>query len=279
MARVLVMAERTCGGSADPFCHSFTELLFELRVDEVFVREGAIPLFLGHHLLFFNDELVQRLAGEEAFAGDVGAGLVAEVRLQERHDAERTHHEVLATVGVDDDAVDALFTHRDAGVGHDLHLHVEGERDDRFHDVQFELAGGGGEHDRRVETDREERGLVGHFRDDGVDLARHDRGTRLELRQDEFGETRTRTGGKEAEVVADLRQLDGKALDGGREGDVGAAVRRGGDEVVAVLEVDAGDFSEVLDGEGRVFRMSRHGRADGGGAEVDDLEVFLRFLE
>ena len=56
---------------------------------------------------------------------------------------------MVAAVGIDDDAVDALFTQRVAGVGHDLHLHVERERDHRFHNVQFELAGGSGEHDRR----------------------------------------------------------------------------------------------------------------------------------
>lgn len=57
-------------------------LLFELRVDEVFVREDLVPLFLGKHLLFFDNELMEGLAGEEAFASDVGAGLVAEVRLR-----------------------------------------------------------------------------------------------------------------------------------------------------------------------------------------------------
>lgn len=61
------------------------------------------------------------------------------------------------------------------------------------------------------------------------------------------------------------------------ESNVGAAVGRSSDEVFAVAEVDAGDFSEVLDSLGRELRMRRHGRADGGSAEVDNLEVFLSF--
>ena len=52
-----------------------TRLLFELRVDQVVVREDLVPLFLREHLLFVDDEFMQGLAGEEAFASDVRAGL------------------------------------------------------------------------------------------------------------------------------------------------------------------------------------------------------------
>ena len=85
--------------------------------------------------------------------------------------------------------------------------------------------------------------------------------------------------GEQTNVVADLRELHGEALDGRGQRNVGAAVARGGDEVFAVLEVDAGDFSKLLDCESRVIRVSRHAGADGGSAEVDHLEVFLRFAD
>ena len=55
---------------------------------------------------------------------------------------------------------------------------------------------------------------------------------------------------QETEVVADLRELDSEALAGRRQSNVGAAVGRGSDQVFAVVEVDAGDFGEVLNGEG-----------------------------
>ena len=209
-----------------------TRLLFELRVDQVVVREDLVPLFLREHLLFVDDEFMQGLAGEEAFASDVRAGLVAEVGLENRDDAERAHHEVFAVLGVDNDAVNALFTQSVAGVRQNLHLHIQSEGDDRFHHVQFKLAGGGGKHDGGVETDGEERSLIRHFRDNRIDLARHDRAARLELGQNDFAKAGTRAGGQETQVIADLRELDGEALAGRREGDIGAAVGRGGDQVV-----------------------------------------------
>ena len=256
-----------------------TRLLFELRVDQVVVREDLVPLFLREHLLFVDDEFMQGLAGEEAFASDVRAGLIAEVGLENRDDAERAHHEVFAVLGVDNDAVNALFTQSVAGVRQNLHLHIQSEGDDRFHHVQFKLAGGGGKHDGGVETDGEERSLIRHFRDNRIDLARHDRAARLELGQNDFAKAGTRAGGQETQVIADLRELDGEALAGRREGDIGAAVGRGGDQVVAVDERDARQFSEALDSLGRVFRMAGNRRADGGGAEVHDLEVFLSFTD
>ena len=48
------------------------------------MREDLVPLFLREHLLFVDDEFMQGLAGEEAFASDVRAGLVAEVGLENR---------------------------------------------------------------------------------------------------------------------------------------------------------------------------------------------------
>ena len=256
-----------------------TRLLLELRVDQVVVREDLVPLFLREHLLFVDDEFMQGLAGEEAFASDVRAGLVAEVGLENRDDAERAHHEVFAVLGVDNDAVNALFTQSVAGVRQNLHLHIQSEGDDRFHHVQFKLAGGGGKHDGGVETDGEERSLIRHFRDNRIDLARHDRAARLELGQNDFAKAGTRAGGQETQVIADLRELDGEALAGRREGDIGAAVGRGGDQVIAVDKRDARQFSEALDSLGRVFRMAGNRRADGGGAEVHDLEVFLSFTD
>ena len=124
-----------------------------------------------------------------------------------------------------------------------------------------------------------EAGLVADLGDDRIDLARHDRGARLQLRKNEFGQTGARARSKETEVVADLRELDSEALAGRRQSNVGAAVGRGSDQVFAVVEVDAGDFGEVLNGEGGVVRVSGNRRADSGGAEVDALQVFLSFLD
>jgi hypothetical protein len=45
-----------------------------------------------------------------------------------------------------------------------------------------------------------------------VDLAGHDRGAGLVLRQGQFAQTRARAGAKEADVVGDLEQRRGAAL-------------------------------------------------------------------
>ena len=199
---------------------------------------------------------MEGLAFGVAFLRHFSAEHVAEVGLQERDDAEGVHHEVLRVFGVRGDAVNALLTEGDHGVRQNLHLSEDSERNHRFHHVQFKLAGGGGEHHRGVEADREEGGLVRYFRDHRIHLARHDGRARLAHRQVDFGKTRTGAGGEQTHIVADLRQLHGEALRGGRDRDIGAAVTRRGDQIVAVMEVDASLFSEVLHSLRRIVRVA-----------------------
>ena len=114
--------------------------------------ENLIPFFLGHQLTFFNDELMQGLTSVVTFVGDFRAGLVTEVRLQDRDNAQGTHHQVLAAFDIGGDTVNALRTHAVHGVGHDLHTEEQSPRDRGFHHVQFELASRGSQHDRGVQT-------------------------------------------------------------------------------------------------------------------------------
>ena len=222
---------------------------------------------------------MQSLARVIALVGHFGADLVAEMRLQKRHDAAGVHHHLGGAFCVGRDAVNALRAQTVTGVADDLHGGEQSERDHGFHDVEFELAGRSSEHHGGVETDGEEAGLVRHFGDHGVDLARHDGGTGLQLRQIDFSQTATGTGSEQTHVIANLRELHRQALDSGGQGDVGTAVARGGDQVFAVLESKAGQFGELLDSQGRVIRVSRDACANGGGAEVHAKQVFLSFTD
>jgi len=47
-----------------------------------------------------------------------------------------------------------------------------------------------------------------------IDLARHDRGARLVLRQDQFAEARTRARAEQADIVGDLEQSGRDRIDG-----------------------------------------------------------------
>ncbi len=73
-----------------------------------------------------------------------------------------------------------------------------------------------------------------------VDLARHDGGARLVVRQLQFAEAAARAGREPAHVVGDLHQRDGKAAQpGGRphhgvQGALGHELVGGGDERLAV---------------------------------------------
>ena len=53
-------------------------LLFELGIDQVLEREDFVPMLLSEQLFLLDDDVVQRLAGLVALAGDFRALLVAQ---------------------------------------------------------------------------------------------------------------------------------------------------------------------------------------------------------
>ena len=80
------------------------------------------------------------------------------------------------------------------GVGKRLQGFKELIEDDGLEGVELELTGLGGEGDGEVVADDVESDLVDDLGDHGVDLARHDGGSRLHPRQIYLMEARTRAG-------------------------------------------------------------------------------------
>ena len=208
------------------------------------------------------DEILHGAAGLNGPFGQVGRRLVADMGAQGRDDAHAVVHHGLAPRGVGRDPHDAVVHQCMYRVGQGLHRLDEMIKDNGLKGVELQLSAFRCHGDGHIVANDIEGHLAHHFGDDRVDLARHDRAARLELGQNDFAKAGTRAGGQETQVIADLRELDGEALAGRREGDIGAAVGRGGDQVIAVDERDARQFSEALDSLGRVFRMAGNRRAE-----------------
>ena len=141
--------------------------------EHVLWAESIVELGLGHDLLLKND-VVNAASGLLCLLCNLGAGLVTDVRVEGGNDADGVLHEVYAVVCVCGDAVNALnsesvhyIAHPGDGLGDALY-------DYRLHNVELELAGLGCECNSGVVSDNLEANLVGNFRDDRVNLARHD---------------------------------------------------------------------------------------------------------
>src|SRR4029079_2972549 len=114
--------------------------------------------------------------------------------------------------------------HDAAGVGQQADGFEQVGGHDGDADVQLEGSVGAGPGDGGV--------VAGHlgahhdrsFADDGVDLARHDRGARLQVRDGDFAEAGVGTGAHPAQVIVDLHEGDGNV----------AQLAGGFDEAVAV---------------------------------------------
>ena len=116
------------------------------------------------------------------------------------------------------DALDAVLGEARAGIGQQADRLQHRVGDDRLEDVELEVALAAGERDRRVVAehpgaDHGQRLGLGR-----IDLARHDRGARLVLRQDQLADPRSRAGAEEADVVGDLEEAGRERVEGAVRG-------------------------------------------------------------
>ena len=172
-------------------------------------------------------------------------------------------------LGIDRDTIDATLTQRVHGAAQPGLALDDALGDDRLHDVELELSCLGGNHHGGVVANHLEASLVGHLGDDRVYLARHDAGAWSHRREVDLVETATGTRGHEAEVVADLGQLHGQALQRAAIAHVVARVGSSLDEVLAEGEVLARQLGQFLSAELSVARDGVEARTDGRGAHVD----------
>ena len=120
-----------------------------------------------------------------------------------------------------------------------------------------------------VGADDGEGDLVDDLRDDRIDLAGHDARAGLTRRQVDLAETGLRAAGEQPQVVADLRELDGVALQRRGERHEGPGVARGFDEVDGGFEVEPADLPQVAEDGRRVVGVGGDARADRRRAHVD----------
>ena len=121
-------------------------------------------------------EVVDRAAGLVGLLGYLRAVLVADVGIQGSDDADGVLHHLVAALLVDGDAEDTLVGEGSDGVAEPPQTFKEALGDDGLHDVELKLTGLSGKGHGGVVADDLETGLIGHLRNDRVDLSRHDAG-------------------------------------------------------------------------------------------------------
>lgn len=121
--------------------------------------------------------------------------------------------------------------------------------------------------------------LHDHFRDDRIDLARHDGTALLTGRQADFADAAMRAGIHEAQVVGDFHKIDGQGLEQARHFDEDVVVLGQVDGIFCRGQADARQLAQLFDDFVAVLPRRRVGRADSRTAEVDHAQAFLDFIE
>lgn len=106
-----------------------------------------------------------------------------------------------------------------------------------------------------------------------VDLARHDGGTRLVLRQDQFAETAARAGAEVSDILRDLEQRTRERVKGAGSLDDGVVRGQNLELVRRGLEFRAGQLGNFLSDAFRKALEGVQARADGGTALREETEV------
>ena len=161
----------------------------------------------------------------DASFDDLARPVVADVRVERCRRRERQLGVALALLAICLDPAHALVGEEARCRREQPDRVEEVPRHQRDEDVELEVALHPADRDRGVVTDHLSRDLGHDLGDDRVDLAGHDRGALLELRQEDLGKPRPRPRPEEAQVVCDLGERDGDGLE--RAGGLDEAVARG----------------------------------------------------
>ena len=135
-------------------------------------------------------------------------------------------------------------------VGHQAHRLQEIVGHHRIVDVELEMALAAGERDRGVVAEDLHADLRQRLALGRVDLARHDRGAGLVLRQRQLAEARARARAEQADVVGDLEQRRRDRVDGAVREHHGVVrgqrlelVGRGGERQLVMAAMRSATFS------------------------------------
>ena len=143
--------------------------------------------------------------------GDLRRLLVADVRVERRHQHQRFVEVLLDPREVGLDAGRTVNAHRIAGVGNQVGRFEHVVHHQRLEDVELEVTLGAGKGHRGVVAEHLDADHRHRLALRGVYLARHDRTARLILRDRDLADPAPRPRGQQADVVGDLEQRDREA--------------------------------------------------------------------
>lgn len=234
---------------------------------------------LGRQEAELESGLAQRQALVMRVLRDLRGLVVADVAVQCRHLHEVDVQVVLDLLVVGLDAVRAVRIEGHAGVAQQADGLQDVPGHDGLEDVELEVALRAGKADRRVVAEHL-GGDHGHGLALGrVDLARHDGRARLVLGDDQLADAVTRTGGVPAHVVRDLHEGVGQDAQRARNQHQRVVRAQGGEQVVGLLELDAGLLGDLLGGELAELRVSVQAGAHGGAADGQLARTGVRVLD
>ena len=235
------------------------------------LRIGEITAFQNH--------LRHGAAAGKCFLRHFGRRIITDQRVERGGETDGFFHALRHDRRIGDDAVDAAFRQRAAGGAELADALRQGSHDDWLESVQLQLPGFSGHGDGDVIADHRIGHLIDHFRNDRIDLAWHDAGTRLNGGQGDFANPGARAGREEAKIVAGLRQLHGDAFQHTGEMHEGAGVLGGFDEVCRRHQRSSGQFRQMLAGKLGITTRCIQPGTDGGGAEIDLVQKCCGFDE
>ena len=198
---------------------------------------------------------------------NLGGILVTDQRRESRDVHQGAIEEVINLFLVRGNAVNAVFSEGYFNVGEQTDALQQVVSDHGLEDVQFEVALGSSEADRGVVAHH----LNGNHRDSltlgRIDLARHDGGARFVRRNVPFTEAAAGAGSEPADVVRDLHQVSGEALQGAFEEHDGVVAREAVELVGIGNELEAGGAGNFSSNEHVVAFRSVQASTDGGAAD------------
>src|SRR5690606_22882744 len=181
------------------------------------------------------------------------------------------------TVG--SDIYHAELGQRVASIAQQSHATQQGVNDHRFKRVQLQLTGFSSHGHGHVGTDHFKGNLVDHFRDHGVDLTGHDGRTSLRGGQTNFTHTGTRTAREQPQVVGQLGQLDGSALQYARQVQKTTAILSCFDQVGRHTQLNTGQIGQGRDSQLGILGVSRNASPNSRTAQVHVAHQFARFFQ
>src|SRR5699024_10536568 len=257
----------------DLFVH--VELATELWVHEVLNRKHLVQSFFVHEALI-QDQLAYTAAGFEGLLGDEVTIVVADKWVEVGNNTDGIDHVVATHISISSNTNDALLAQGIHGVAHHTNRLEQSLADDWFHDVELQLACFSRHGYGLVIAEDLETHLVDNLRDNWVDLTWHDRRTSLAWWKVDLTQSSAWTRSQKTQVVADLGQLHGGALDRRVQQHVGATVGGSFDQIACSLDFQISNFAQRSNNLVAVTGRGVNTGTDSGCAEVNLEQHALR---